>query len=177
MVNACTILAQSYNVDGCVWSIHLATHPQFPKGHLFLLFWVCSLENKIDEEEATISQPGSTRLGYANKKCKQQEDVLWHSRESWVVVTSLWKRLQVQRGSLLCLAKTRTQTKMSHRSFLFLFLIKSFYYLSLDAFLNWYFIILIYKFFPISTKGNLIPYKQGYTYIKMFKGPQREENK
>lgn len=50
---------------------------------------------------------------------------------------------------------------------LFIFLIKSFHYLSLEAFLNWYFIILIYTFlFPISTKGNLIPFKQGYTYTK-----------
>lgn len=77
MVNACAILAQSYNVDGCVCSTHLSTHPHFPKGHsLFLLFRVCSLENKIEEEEATIVQPGLARLGYASNKCKQREDVL-----------------------------------------------------------------------------------------------------
>lgn len=73
VVNACIVLAQSCNVDGCVCSTHLATHPHFPKGHCsccFVIFRrVFTLEDET--EEATIIQPttGSVRLGYASNKC------------------------------------------------------------------------------------------------------------
>lgn len=155
----------------CRWMcmFYIFSHTSsLPQRTLFLLFCVCSLENKIEEEEAIIAQPGLARLGHANNKCKQQEGVLWRSRESWVVVTSLWKRLQIQTGSLLCPGQNQNPNPDEPEIFSF-FLIKSFHYLSLDAFLNWYFIVLIYKFFfPISTKGNLVPLKQGYTYVEFF---------
>lgn len=65
-------MAQSCSADGCVYSIHLATHPHFPKGHrscCFVIFRrVFSLANEIEGEEATTLQPntGSAQLGYAS---------------------------------------------------------------------------------------------------------------
>lgn len=65
-----------FNVNGCVQSIHLITHPQmFPRGHcFFLLFYnlykVTDLKHETEEDEVIIVQPNPWLpiLNWASKR-------------------------------------------------------------------------------------------------------------
>lgn len=174
MVNACTVLAQSCNVDGCVCSIHLATHPYFPKGHCpccFVIFRRLLWSGEGDWGESRNSQPntGSARLGHASSKCMHTRKCsVTHQGELDSGDIPLEKTSDRKTGSTLePWPKPEPQSRWAMR--FFFFKPKSWHYLSLEAFLNWYFTILICRFFfPVLTKGNLVPFGQVYTYMECF---------
>lgn len=117
-------MAQSCSVDGCVCSIHLATHPHFPKGHCsccFVIFRrVFSLTNEIEGEEATTVQPntGSAQLGYASTSvCITRRHSVTHQGKLNSGDIPLEKTSDRKTGSIRALAKTRTRIQMSHEIF------------------------------------------------------------
>lgn len=123
------VLAQPCSVDGCVCSIHLATHPHFPKGHCsccFVMFRrVFRLENET--EEATIVQPnaGSARLGYTSHKCTHTRGCSgtdWGKLNSGVIPPE--KTSDRKTGSLLGLGQNQNPNPDEPRVLSLFFLIK-----------------------------------------------------
>lgn len=108
---------QFFDVNGCVHSIHLTTHPHFPREEVFfLLFYnlyeVINLKNETEEEEAIIVQPNPwlPMLNWAGKIPMRSRGCSVTSQGELKSDNPL-KRLHTKRWAHDCaLAKTRAMT-------------------------------------------------------------------
>lgn len=108
---------QFFDVNGCVHSIHLTTHPYFPREEVFfLLFYnlyeVINLKNETEEEEAIIVQPNPwlPMLNWASKIPMRSRGCSVTSQGELNSDNPL-KRLHTKRWAHDCaLAKTRAMT-------------------------------------------------------------------